>query len=123
MRRLVILLSALAIATPAAADMSMSFDWGPTKKCDSKSPPISVKGVPDGTARLQFSMTDLNVPDFRHGGGTVDYSGQKSIPYGAFRYKGPCPPSGKHKYRITVKALDAKKKTLATAAATQSFPK
>lgn len=120
MRGLFILAILLGGATSASAEMSMSFDWGPTKKCDTKSPPISVKNAPEGTAKLQFSMTDLNVPSYRHGGGTVDYA--KSIPYGAFRYKGPCPPSGKHKYRFTVKALDAKKKTLATATATRSFP-
>lgn len=122
--RIALAITILALtAGTASADMSMKFDWGPSKKCDSKSPPISVSGVPDGTVKLQFSMTDLNVPTFRHGGGSVDYKGQNAVPYGAFRYKGPCPPSGVHKYRITVKALDAKKKTLATASATQNFPK
>lgn len=102
--------------------MSASFDWGPTKKCfDSNSPPFKLTGVPEGTAKLSFSMTDLDAPSYRHGGGTVAYSGQAEIPYGAFRYKGPCPPS-KHRYRFTVKALDAKGKEIAKTTATKSFP-
>lgn len=121
MRALLVVTFLLGGAAGASAEMSMSFDWGATKNCDTKSPPFSIKNAPEGTVKLQFSMTDLNVPEYRHGGGTVDYA--KSIPYGAFRYTGPCPPSGKHKYRFTVKALDAKKKTLATATATRSFPK
>ncbi|MDW5316431.1 YbhB/YbcL family Raf kinase inhibitor-like protein [Rhizobium sp. PL01] len=103
--------------------MSASVDWGPTKKCfDSKSPPISLSGVPDGTAKLDIRMTDMYATDFMHGGGKVTYSGEKSLPYGAFRYKGPCPPTGKHKYRFTIKALDAKGKALATAKAEKMFP-
>lgn len=110
------------LATPAAAEMKASFDWGPTSKCfDSKSPPFSVSGVPKGTAKLSFSMTDLNVPDYRHGGGKVEYSGQRDIPYGAFRYKGPCPPQP-HKYRFTIKALDAKGKELGKTTASKIFP-
>jgi phosphatidylethanolamine-binding protein (PEBP) family uncharacterized protein len=107
----------------ALADMKVSFDWGSTKKCfDSKSPPISLSGVPAGTKKLDIRMKDMNVPDYNHGGGKVDYTGQKSLGYGAFSYTGPCPPSGKHKYRFTVKALDAGGKTLATATADKMFP-
>lgn len=120
MRSAAALVILLASTINAAAEMSVSFEWGPTKKCDTKSPPISVRDAPEGTVKLQISMTDINVPDYRHGGGTVAYA--TSVPYGAFRYKGPCPPSGKHKYRFTVKALDANKKTLATATASRSFP-
>ncbi len=122
MKFALILIAALISAGPAAAGMSASFDWGPTKKCfDSKSPPFKVTGVPEGTAKLSFSMTDLDAPDYRHGGGKVEYTGQAEIPYGAFRYKGPCPPS-KHKYRFTVKALDAKGKEIGKTTATKSFP-
>jgi hypothetical protein len=42
--------------------------------------------VPQGTARLQFAMTDLNVPSFHHGGGTVAYSGQMAVPCGAHQH-------------------------------------
>ncbi|XUY29707.1 YbhB/YbcL family Raf kinase inhibitor-like protein [Agrobacterium sp. rho-8.1] len=112
----------LVLAGPALADMKVSFEWGPTSKCfDSKSPPFKVTGVPAGTVKLGFDMKDLDAPDYYHGGGKVDYSGQSDIPYGAFRYKGPCPPT-KHRYRFTVKALDAKGKELNKAVAAKSFP-
>lgn len=118
-----IIFATVALSGVAHAGMKVSFDWGPTKQCfDSKSPPMSLSGVPDGTAQLDIRMKDQNAPDFMHGGGKVSYEGQKSLPYGAFRYKGPCPPSGKHKYRFTVKALDAKGKVLDTAQTDRMFP-
>ena len=122
MRTAIIIITTLLAAGPALADMKVSFDWGPTKKCfDSKSPPISLSGVPAGTQKLDIQMTDRNAMDFRHGGGKVAYDGNNSLPYGAFNYKGPCPPS-KHKYRFTVKALDATGKTIGTAQAERFFP-
>lgn len=114
--------AAILASSPAMAEMKASFEWGETTKCfDKNSPPFKVSGVPDGTAKLSFLMTDLDAPDYRHGGGKVNYTGQSAIPYGAFRYKGPCPPS-KHKYRFTIKALDAKGKEIAKTTATKSFP-
>ncbi|MDI6838843.1 MAG: phospholipid-binding protein [Rhizobiaceae bacterium] len=122
MRFWISLVATIAIASPAAAGMSASFDWGPTKKCfDPNSPPFKVTGVPQGTAKLSFKMTDLDAPDYMHGGGKVEYTGKSEIPYGAFRYRGPCPPT-RHKYRFTVKALDATGKELGKTAATRSFP-
>ena len=118
---LAFLFVALLPAIPASA-MSLSFSWGPTKKCfDSKSPPMRVKGVPKGTKKLRFRMVDLNAPNYPHGGGTVRWRGKSSIPYGAFRYKGPCPPNP-HTYRFTVEALDGKNKVLAKARAKRRFP-
>lgn len=119
----VLLASVILIASGAAASaMSMSFDWGPTKKCfDPKSPPISLSDVPQGTAKLRFRMTDLNAPTYNHGGGTVTYGGKNKLAYGAFRYKGPCPPEP-HTYQFTVDALDAKGKKLASAKARKRFP-
>lgn len=122
MRLVITTMIAASLAGPALADMSASVDWGPTKKCfDSKSPPIKLSGVPAGTTRLDIRMTDLDAPNFHHGGGKVDYAGNAALAYGAFTYKGPCPPS-RHKYKFTIKALDAKGKTLATANAAKSFP-
>jgi phosphatidylethanolamine-binding protein (PEBP) family uncharacterized protein len=109
--------------TATASAMSLSFEWGPTKKCfDSKSPPMSLSKVPDGTAKLRFKMVDLNAMNYRHGGGTVKYTGKNKLPYGAFRYKGPCPPAP-HTYQFTVDALDKSGKKLATAKARKSFKK
>lgn len=110
-----------ALASPAHA-FGLSFDWGPTKKCfDSKSPPIKLTKVPNGTAKIRFRMVDLNAPNYQHGGGTVSFDGKTSLPYGAFRYTGPCPPST-HTYQISAEALDAKGKVLAKAQARKRFP-
>jgi phosphatidylethanolamine-binding protein (PEBP) family uncharacterized protein len=113
----------VGMATAAHAGMGVTFDWGPTKKCfDSKSPPMRLSGVPDGTVKLDIRMVDRNAINFNHGGGKVTYSGNNSLPYGAFKYRGPCPPTGSHTYVFTVKALDAKGKTIGTAKASKKFP-
>lgn len=113
----------LAMSSAASAHMAMNFEWGPTTKCfDPNSPPIHLSGVPKGTVKLVFTMSDMNAPSFHHGGGTVAYTGQSLEPYGAFKYKGPCPPSGKHTYFISVRALDASGKMLAKAHASRRFP-
>ncbi len=86
---------ALLLTTSGAFAFSASFAW-----C-SGSPSCTLTDVPHGTTRLQFAMTDLNVPNFRHGGGTVAYSGQTAVPCGAFSsgFTGPSPPPGQvHTY-------------------------
>lgn len=104
-----------------ASGLSVSFEWGPTKRCfDPKSPPIKLSGVPQGTAKLQITMTDSSSA-YDHGGGTVVYKGQTLLQYGAFRYKGPCPDSGTHFYNITVKALAASGSVLASGSASRPF--
>ncbi len=111
----------MACGVPASA-MGLSFSWGPTKKCfDSKSPPMTVSAVPAGTKKLKFQMVDLDAPTYPHGGGTVAWTGAGSLPYGAFSYKGPCPPAP-HTYQFTVKAIGEDGKTLATAKASKRFP-
>jgi phosphatidylethanolamine-binding protein (PEBP) family uncharacterized protein len=67
-------------------------------------------------------MTDLDAPNFIHGGGSVGYDGQQLIPRGAFSYRGPCPPGGQHRYQWTVDAEDGAGHTLATATVTKKFP-
>ena len=122
MRTLFCLCLMAATTTGALADMTVAFEWGPTKQCfDTKSPPMQIAGVPAGTSNLDIRMTDRN-SDYVHGGGKISFKGQNALPYGAFSYKGPCPPNGPHTYVFTVKALDAQGKTLATAKATRKFP-
>ncbi|WP_315926204.1 phospholipid-binding protein [Mesorhizobium sp. SP-1A] len=122
MRAMFAIFAFLAMTGTAHAAMNVSFDWGPTKKCfDDKSPPMKITGVPAGTKMLDVVMVDRDAPDFHHGGGKVAYQGQSLLPYGAFRYKGPCPPAP-HRYRFTVKALDVAGKVLATASAEKRFP-
>ncbi len=90
---------------------SASFAW-----C-SGSPSFTLTDVPQGTARLQFAMTDLNVPSFHHGGGTIAYRGQTAVPCGAFSsgFIGPSPPAGQvHTYQFSIKALGPSGAVLAT---------
>lgn len=112
----------LVLTTGAYARMGLSFEWGPTQKCfDPKSPPMSLSGVPKDTESLDIRMVDLDATGYPHGGGKVAYQGQKSLAYGAFTYKGPCPPKP-HRYQFTAKAIDASGKVLATATARSKFP-
>ena len=80
----------LLLTASGAFAFSASFAW-----C-SGSPSFTLTDVPPGTAGLQFAMTDLNVPSFHHGGGTIAYSGQMAVPCGAFTsgFTGPSPPPG-----------------------------
>jgi len=107
------------VSAPGALAFSVSFAW-----C-AGSPRFELTDVPAGTAKLQFHMTDRNVPGFHHGGGTVPYSGQASVPCGAFAggFVGPSPPPGQvHTYEFTVKALNAGGAVLATTTAQRKYP-
>ncbi|MEQ8655388.1 MAG: YbhB/YbcL family Raf kinase inhibitor-like protein [Kiloniellales bacterium] len=105
-----------------AATLQVDFTWVGTEACSSDSPAFTIGGVPEGTTRLRFAMKDLDVPTYNHGGGTVGFSGSPDIPAGAFAYKGPCPPSGSHRYQWTVQALDAGGEIIGEGYATQAFP-
>ena len=108
----------LAVSTADASAFSMNFRW-----CGSGSPAFSLTDVPKGTTTLQFHMIDLNVPSFNHGGGTVAYKGQSTIPCGALTNSTPpSPPSGSHSYRITVTAFGAGNAELGTATFMRKFP-
>jgi phosphatidylethanolamine-binding protein len=110
---------ALLLNASGAFAFSASFTW-----C-SGSPRFALTDVPQGTAKVQFAMTDLNKPSFHHGGGTVDYRGQAEVQCGAFAkgFVGPSPPPGEvHTYEFTVKALGANGAPLATATVRRKFP-
>jgi hypothetical protein len=115
-------------ASPALADFSFSFSWGNIKKCTSgdpntvPNPKFTLRGVPNGTTSIQFSMTDLAEPTYPHGGGKVAYKGGSAIEPGAFKYRSPCPPNGRHTYQWTATAVDAKGKKLAVAKARKQYP-
>ena len=130
MKRILVSFAALALSGGMAlADMSLSFDWGDIPRCTSgrpntvANPEFVLRGVPQGTNRLVFKLTDLDVPSYNHGGGTVrvQMSGAGKIPSGVFKYKSPCPPSGAHTYQWTVTAKQGGK-TLAKAAAQRRYP-
>ncbi|KAA0680253.1 phospholipid-binding protein [Neorhizobium sp. P12A] len=127
MRRSFLLLGAFALLSACtsvpndAAPLSVSFTFSPSDRCGETSPAISVAGAPAGTASYKVSMSDRDAPGFNHGGGTVAANGG-TIPRGALKsFTGPCPPTGKHTYDITVLALDAGGKVLAAGKASQLF--
>jgi phosphatidylethanolamine-binding protein (PEBP) family uncharacterized protein len=110
---------ALTLSASGAFAFSASFKW-----C-SGSPNFELKDVPAGTAKLNFVMTDLDVPSFHHGGGTVAYGGHATVPCGAFTttFLPPSPPRGKvHSYEFAIRALGADGAELATTTAQRKFP-
>jgi phosphatidylethanolamine-binding protein (PEBP) family uncharacterized protein len=111
-------LALFVASTSDASAFSVSFRW-----CGSGSPVFSLSGVPQGTTTLQFHMVDLDVPNYNHGGGTIAYKGQSSVPCGALtNYSPPSPPSGSHSYQITVTAFGAGNANLGTANFTRKYP-
>jgi phosphatidylethanolamine-binding protein (PEBP) family uncharacterized protein len=112
----------LALLPAPAFAFSFTVDWKGTAPCfDPDSPLIRLSGVPKGTAKIEFHMTDLDAPNFPHGGGTVAYFGQTTVQRGAFTYKGPCPPEP-HRYRWDARALDLSGHELGKAETTVKFP-
>jgi hypothetical protein len=112
-------LCALGLTASGACAFSASFHW-----C-AGSPSFTLADVPAGTTAVQFAMTDRKVPSFHHGGGTVPYSGQTTVPCGAFSsgFTGPSPPPGQvHIYEFTIKARGANGAVLATTTARRKFP-
>jgi len=110
---------ALALTGSGALAFAASFSW-----C-AGSPSFQLSDVPAGTAKLQFLMTDLNVPSFHHGGGTIAYAGQVAVPCGAFAsgFTPPSPPPGQvHTYQFAIKALGGNGAVLATTTARRKFP-
>jgi phosphatidylethanolamine-binding protein (PEBP) family uncharacterized protein len=111
---------ALALTAPGALAFSISFAW-----CADGSPNFQLGDVPKGTVNLRFAMTDLDKPDFHHGGGTVGYRGQPEVPCDAFAtgFVGPSPPPGEvHTYEFTIEALDLNGKVLGATTARRKFP-
>jgi phosphatidylethanolamine-binding protein (PEBP) family uncharacterized protein len=102
----------IAKTAPNAVTLKVEYTWKSSDNCSSDSPEIKVTGIPAATKKLNVTLTDLDVPSFDHGGGTVECKATKEvfiIPRGALkRYTGPCPPSGQHTYSIEVKAIDDK---------------
>ena len=119
MKYLFVLAFALALAScqttkdaANVAPLEVQFDWTLQDKCNGTSPAFIVRGIPAGTASLSFRMTDLDVPSYDHGGGTVANDGSGKVARGAFTYVGPCPPSGSHRYQFAVTALNASGDTI-----------
>lgn len=89
--------------------------------CDGSNtnPPIVVNGIPNGTVSLALIVEDPDAPGkiFDHWivwnikpekliaeGSVPGKVGKNSL--GEYKYTGPCPPSGTHRYYFKVYALD-----------------
>lgn len=128
MTRLALTLAALcATASPALAEFSIAFDWGNIPRCTTGnpntvgSPAFVIRDLPAGTTSVEFKLTDLDVPQYKHGGAKLKIGQSGQLPFGAFKYKSPCPPSGSHTYEWTATARNGNT-VLARAAARRSYP-
>ncbi len=105
------------------AALDVQFNWSTQDKCGTASPAFVIGGIPAETASLSFRMTDLDVPSYNHGGGTIANDGSGNVAQGAFTYVGPCPPSGSHRYEFAVTAFNAEGDTvLGRGTAVRAFP-
>ena len=113
-------------STGNAGDFGISFEWLKSSDCtggypdNEKNPVFNLSNVPNGTKIIEFVMDDRD-SSYYHGGGKVEYTGQKTIESGAFTYEGPCPPNT-HSYVWTATAKDADGKTIGKAKAERNFP-
>jgi phosphatidylethanolamine-binding protein (PEBP) family uncharacterized protein len=115
----------------SAQTFSFEFDWGDIPLCNTGSPntvknPVSrLSNVPAGTKFISFTLSDLDVPSYNHGGGSVPYTGQTVIEPGAFTYESPFPPSGSHSYQWEATGKDGDgffSGSTGSAKATRSYP-
>jgi hypothetical protein len=85
----------LSASPVIAGDFTFTFEWGDYPPCKSgysnsvPNPKFVLSNVPEGTKFIKFEITDLNVPDWNHGGGTVAYIGDDIIPAGLFDFSSP----------------------------------
>ena len=130
MFRTIALCVAVLAAAPAHA-FSIEFDWAGLKSCKTGrpnkvgAPGFVIKDLPKGTQSVVFKLVDLNVSNFRHGGGTVNLSGSGKMRPGAFNYLSPCPPGQVHIYEWTATAKSEKNgkgKSLGAAKAKRKYP-
>ena len=109
---LTIILCACTDESKNAALIDVNFEWQQIDKGAQENPEIRLTGIPPGTKRFLVSLVDLNLKGFDHGSGYAENDGSGIIARGAVKgsYNGPDPPfpSVKHRYEITVEALDDK---------------
>ena len=79
-----------------SGDFTFTFEWGDDyPQCKGNysnsvpSPRFVLSNVPEGTKFIKFELTDLDVPEWNHGGGTVAYTGNNIIPAGLFDFSSP----------------------------------
>ena len=109
--------------TLTSSAFSEGGDIPPEHTCDGADRPIPLEwsGAPDGTLEFALVMDDPDARGFVHWvvtgipGNAVEFGGG-SPPQGAIEgqtgfggagYRGPCPPSGTHRYDLTLYALSS----------------
>ena len=125
----IVITATLALTAPMASAFEIGFDWTGLKLCTTgnpnkvTNPQFTLKDVPAGTKYIRFKLVDRDVPGYNHGGGLVAYTGQSVIAPGAFKYKSPCPPSGRHTYEWRATAQSRKNGgKLGVAKAARKYP-
>ncbi len=93
--------------------MGVDFAFDQKHKCQGVSPEIRLSNAPAGVASYEVKMTDLDVPSFHHWSQTLAATGPVIREGAGVGYFGPCPPSGTHRYEITVLARDSQKQAVA----------
>src|SRR5215471_8539143 len=120
MKALLALAVTFAVGGGASAETSnlpqlgVDFTFGPKHKCQGISPEIRLSNVPAGVASYEVKLTDLDVPTFRHWSQTLPAGGPVIHEGAGSGYFGPCPPSGTHRYEITVVARDGQSRAVAS---------
>lgn len=110
---------------PDVYPIAFDFHWTEKSGCAFLSPPMVFSGVPESAGFLRLTMVDLDKPSYSHGGGVVPYvKGMKGLSEGVLSaYEGPCPPTGAHKYKITIEALNKDQSlVLARGSEIKNFP-
>ena len=99
-------------SNPPKMGVDLIFD--PKHKCQGISPEIRLSNVPAGVASYEVKLTDLDVPTFHHWSQTLPAEGPVIHEGAGSDYFGPCPPSGTHRYEITVVARDGQSRAVAS---------
>lgn len=118
-------LSAIIIGLTLTSNMAYASSFKASFAWCSGTPEFQLSNVPKDTAKLVFEMTDLWVQSYQHGGGSIQYKGQKIIPCGALNgsYNLPSPPHPEvHEYEWEIKALDKDGNTLGITKTKRKFP-
>jgi Raf kinase inhibitor-like YbhB/YbcL family protein len=105
-----------------STDVQVGGDLPARYTCDGEnvSPPLMWSNVPERTRSFTIDMIDLDARKFLHWrmvaipagtralatGQTPDGALLERNAFGAAGYGGPCPPSGRHRYTIEVRAMD-----------------
>lgn len=130
MKRLAIAFALSILGTAATAqDFTVDFSWEGLALCTSGrpntvgNPAFTLENVPDGTQWLYFQLTDVDAPNYPHGGGWIAYEGETTAK-DVFTYKSPCPPNGVHNYTWEVSATVSQDRinTLGAASLTRKYP-